>query len=215
MAEYSKEKLFYLKLNKDFFDKHYIKILETQDNGDKYVLFLIKLMCESISHNGYLRYNESIPYDEKMLSAVTNTDIDVVGVAIKLFQDMEIIEYTDDQTIFIPLVQQLTCSTTKGAEKKRQQVEERWKKGGKSSTIVKSIEYRDKSLEYIDKSIEYRDTNVSNKGIYKEENKNKEIEIDDEDEKLSTICENECGNVENSLSDDKIKRIIKTKWLDD
>ena len=52
MAEYSKEKLFYLKLNKDFFDKHYIKILETQDNGDKYVLFLIKLMCESISHNG-------------------------------------------------------------------------------------------------------------------------------------------------------------------
>jgi hypothetical protein len=72
-----------------------------------------------------------------------------------------------------------------------------------------------KSIEYRDKSIEYRDTNVSNKGIYKEENKNKEIEIDDEDEKLSTICENECGNVENSLSDDEIKRIIKTKWLDD
>lgn len=208
MAEYSKEKLFYLKLNKDFFDKHYIKILETQDNGDKYVLFLIKLMCESISHNGYLRYNESIPYDEKMLSAVTNTDIDVVRVAIKLFQDMEIVEFTENKTIFIPCVQQLTCSTTKGAEKKRQQVEERWKKGGKSSTIVKSIEYRDKSIEY-------RDTNVSNKGIYKEENKNKEIEIDDEDEKLSTICENECGNVENSLSDDEIKRIIKTKWLDD
>ncbi len=208
MAEYSKEKLFYLKLNKDFFDKHYIKILETQDNGDKYVLFLIKLMCESISHNGYLRYNESIPYDEKMLSAVTNTDIDVVRVAIKLFQDMEIVEFTENKTIFIPCVQQLTCSTTKGAEKKRQQVEERWKKGGKSSTIVKSIEYRDKSLEY-------RDTNVSNKGIYKEENKNKEIESFEEDEKLSTICENECGNVENSLSDDEIKRIIKTKWLDD
>jgi predicted phage replisome organizer len=208
MAEYSKEKLFYLKLNKDFFDKHYIKILETQDNGDKYVLFLIKLMCESISHNGYLRYNESIPYDEKMLSAVTNTDIDVVRVAIKLFQDMEIVEFTENKTIFIPCVQQLTCSTTEGAERKRQQVEKRWKKGGKSSTIVKSIEYRDKSIEY-------RDTNVSNKGIYKEENKNKEIEIDDEDEKLSTICENECGNVENSLSDDEIKRIIKTKWLDD
>ena len=63
-------------------------------------------------------------------------------------------------------------------------MEERWKKGGKSSTIVKSIEYRDKSIEY--------------KEMNKEENKNKEIEID-EDEKLSTICENECGKVENSI----------------
>ena len=101
MAEYSKEKLFYLKLNKDFFDQHYIKILETQPNGDKYVLFLMKLMCESISHNGYLRFNESIPYDENMLASITRTDIDVVRSAIKIFLAMEIVEFTKDKTLFI------------------------------------------------------------------------------------------------------------------
>ena len=65
MAEYSKEKLFYLKLYKDFFDKHFIKIIEAQDNGDRCAYFLIKLMSESISHNGYLRYDEDTPYNEK------------------------------------------------------------------------------------------------------------------------------------------------------
>lgn len=151
MSEYSKEKLFYLKLNKDFFDKHYIKILETQENGDKYILFLIKLMCESISHNGYLRFNESIPYDDKMLSAVTHTDIDVVRTAIKLFQELEILEITEDRTIFIPSVQLMTCSTTEGAVKK---LEQRRTKRGQMSTIDKSIEYRDKSIE---KDIELKD----------------------------------------------------------
>lgn len=116
MAEYSKEPLYYLKLNKDFFDQYYIKIIEAQTNGDKYVLFLIKLMCESISHNGYLRFNESIPYNEEMLAALTGTDVDVVRTALKMFRELKIIELTEDRTIFIPNVQLLT--TTKGAEKK-------------------------------------------------------------------------------------------------
>ena len=154
MAEYSKEKLFYLKLNKDFFDQHYIKILETQPNGDKYVLFLMKLMCESISHNGYLRFNESIPYDENMLASITRTDIDVVRSAIKIFLAMEIVEFTKDKTLFIKGVPLLTTITTKGAEKKAEQrdkktleLEQKGTKGGQMSTIDKRLETRDKSIE--------------------------------------------------------------------
>lgn len=155
MAEYSKEKLFYLKLNKDFFDQHYIKILETQPNGDKYVLFLMKLMCESISHNGYLRFNESIPYDETMLASITRTDIDVVRSAIKIFLAMEIVEFTKDKTLFIKGVPLLTTITTKGAEKKAEQrdkqkelqIEQKGTKGGQMSTIDKRLETRDKSIE--------------------------------------------------------------------
>ena len=155
MAEYSKEKLFYLKLNKDFFDQHYIKILETQPNGDKYVLFLMKLMCESISHNGYLRFNESIPYDENMLASITRTDIDVVRSAIKIFLAMEIVEFTKDKTLFIKGVPLLTTITTKGAEKKAEQrdkqkelqIEQKGTKGGQMSTIDKRLETRDKSIE--------------------------------------------------------------------
>ena len=128
MAEYSKEKLFFLKLNKNFFDQYWVKIREAEPNGDKYILFLIKLMCESISHNGYLRFNESIPYDEKMLAVITNTDIDVVRTAIDLFKNMNIIEFTEDRTLFIPMVPSMTTSITEGALKKQEQIARR---GGK------------------------------------------------------------------------------------
>jgi len=121
MAEYSKEKLYYLQLNKDFFDQHWVKIIEAEPNGDKYILFLVKLMCESISHNGYLRFNESIPYDDKMLAALTNTDVDVVRTSINLFEKMKILTFTEDRTIFIPKVPELTASTTIGAVKKAEQ----------------------------------------------------------------------------------------------
>ena len=121
MSEYSKEKLFFLKLNKDFFDQYWVKILEAEPNGDKYILFLIKLMCESISHNGYLRFNESIPYDEKMLAAITHTDIDVVRTAPVLFKQLKIIELTEDRTLFIPMVPNMTTTTTEGALKKAEQ----------------------------------------------------------------------------------------------
>ena len=149
MSEYSKEKLFFLKLNKDFFDKYWVKIIEAKPNGDKYILFLIKLMCESISHNGYLRYNESIPYDEEMLAAVTHTDIDVVRSALEVFKNSKIIEVTEDRSLFIPLVIDMTTSTTEGAERKRIQRET---KGGQVADKCppdirhKSIENRDKNI---------------------------------------------------------------------
>lgn len=62
MAEYSKEKLFFLKLPKDFFDKYYVKIIEGMPNGKDYLIMLLKLMCESISHGGYLRFSEEVAY---------------------------------------------------------------------------------------------------------------------------------------------------------
>jgi len=179
--------LFYLKLNKDFFDQYYIKILESQPNGDKYVLFLVKLMCESISHNGYLRFNESIPYDESMLASITRTDIDVVRSAIKIFQAMEIIEFTKDKTLFIKGVPLLTTTTTKGAEKKAEQrdkkllqIEQEWTKGGQMSTIDKSIEYIDNILNDPIEEI----SNSTHANAH-DENENLESYLSSEDEEIN------------------------------
>lgn len=217
MAEYSKEKLYYLKLTKDFFDKHFMKILSKR--GSDYVVFLIRLMAESISHNGYLRYSEELPYDEEMLSQVTDTKIKIVEKSLEIFQELKIIEYTSDKTIYIPIVKTLTASSTVGAIRKAEKRTLGGQKGDNTETKSgQKFTYKNinKSIEYRDKSIEYRDTNVSNIETNKEEEiKNKEIEVGEENEKLSTICENECGNVENSMDEDEIKRIIKTPWLDD
>ena len=59
------------------------------ENGKDYILFYLKMLLESTSHEGYLRFNEIIPYDEKMLSVVTNTNIDIVRNAVKIFQSLK------------------------------------------------------------------------------------------------------------------------------
>ena len=123
MAEYNKEKYYWFKLKDDFFKRHDIKIIKSMPNGKDYVIFYLQLLCESLSHNGKLRFNEEIPYSEEMLSVITDTNIDVVRSAMKLFEQLKLVEVMDDQTIYMTKLQSMIGSTTIGAEKKQIQLE--------------------------------------------------------------------------------------------
>lgn len=112
-------KYYWLKLKRDFFKRHDIRIIEAMPNGKDYVLFYLKLLLESIDHNGELRFSDTVPYNENMLSVVTDTNIDVVRAAMKLFIELKMIEVLDDSTIFMREVQRLVGSESKWAEKKR------------------------------------------------------------------------------------------------
>lgn len=112
-------KFYWLKLKRDFFKRHDIRIIESMPNGKDYVLFYLKLLLESIDHEGELRFSDTVPYNENMLSVITDTNIDVVRAAMKLFIELKMIEVLDDSTIFMSEVQKLTGSETKWAEKKR------------------------------------------------------------------------------------------------
>lgn len=76
------KKYYWLKLHKNFFKRHEIKIIEGMENGKDYVLFYLKLLSESVSHGGKLRFSDEIPYDAQMLSSITNTDLNVVKTAM-------------------------------------------------------------------------------------------------------------------------------------
>ena len=117
MAE--RQKYYWLKLKRDFFKRHDMRIVEGMQNGKDYVLFYLKMLVESIDHNGKLRFNETIPYNEQMLSVITNTNIDIVRSAMKLFIELQMIEVLDDATIYMIEVQKLTGTETIWAEKKR------------------------------------------------------------------------------------------------
>lgn len=95
------KKYYWLKLDRNFFKRHDIRIIEEQSNGKDYILFYLKLLVESIDHQGELRFSDTIPYDEKMLSVVTNTNIDIVRSAIKLFTQLKLMEVFDDKTIYM------------------------------------------------------------------------------------------------------------------
>lgn len=119
MADNDKKRYYWLKLEKDFFKRHDIRIIECMPNGKDYIIFYLKLLCESTSHEGYLRFSETIPYNENMLSTITNTNIDIVRSAIKVFTELQMMTIYDDGTIYFKQVEKMIGSETGGAERKR------------------------------------------------------------------------------------------------
>ena len=109
MAE---KKYYWLKLQKDFFKRHDIRIIESMTNGKDYILFYLKLLVESVSHEGLLRFSDTIPYNEEMLSTITDTNVDIVRSAMKAFQELHMIEILEDETIFMSEVEKMIGSET-------------------------------------------------------------------------------------------------------
>lgn len=129
MAE---RRYYWLKLHKDFFKRHEIRIIEGMPNGKDYILFYLKLLVESVTHEGALRFSDTIPYNEQMLATITNTNVDIVKAAMQIFIELNMIELLDDQTIFMREVDGMIGSESAAAERKRksraiQEVEENGK----------------------------------------------------------------------------------------
>ncbi len=120
MAEKDK-KYYWLKLKRDFFKRHDIRIVEAQTNGKEYILFYLKLLCESVDHDGNLRFSDQIPYDDEMLATITNTNVDIVRSAVQLFARLNMLEIMDDGTLYMNQVQEMIGSETYWAEQKRKQ----------------------------------------------------------------------------------------------
>lgn len=104
------KKFYWLKLQADFFKRHDIRIIEAMPNGKDYVLFYLKLLCESITHEGKLRFSDVIPYNEEMLATITNTNVDVVKTAIQIFTQLNLMEIMDDGTYYFNEVNKLIGS---------------------------------------------------------------------------------------------------------
>ena len=115
----SENKYFWLKLKRDFFKRHDIQFVEAMPNGKDYILFYLKLLCESIDHAGNLRFSDTIPYNDQMLSIITNTNIDIVRNAINVFQQLHMIEVLDDGTFYMNQVQTMIGSECASAERVR------------------------------------------------------------------------------------------------
>lgn len=103
-------KYYWLKLKRDFFKRHDIRIIEEMPNGKDYILFYLKLLLESIDHEGSLRFSDTIPYNEQMLSVVTHTNVDIVRSAMKLFIELNMMTVCDDRTIYMNEVEKLIGS---------------------------------------------------------------------------------------------------------
>ena len=148
------KKFYWLKLKRDFFKRHDIRIIEEMPNGKDYVLFYLKLLLESIDHEGSLRFSDTIPYNEQMLSVITNTNVDIVRSAMKLFIDLRLIEIFDDQTIYMGEVEKMIGSESESAERMRR-LRQNQKPSLCDGNVRKSdIEIEEEKEKELDKDIE-------------------------------------------------------------
>jgi phage replisome organizer, putative, N-terminal region len=152
------KKYYWLKLKRDFFKRHDIQIIEDMPNGKDYILFYLKLLCESVDHEGNLRFSDAIPYNEQMLSTITRTNIDIVRSAVKVFTNLQMMEFLDDGTIYMCEVDKMIGSESYWASQKRlqrqansNQLDNHWTMSRQSPTCPsksKSIEIeKDKELD--------------------------------------------------------------------
>lgn len=132
MAE---KKYYWLKLPRNFFGKHYIKILRAKENGELLVLFYMWMLTEAIDHNGRLRYSEDIPYDEEMLAEASGFALHIVTQALQQFTKLQLVITESDGTLFMPKSIEMVGSESASAQRVREYRERKNSKEKKPETV--------------------------------------------------------------------------------
>lgn len=104
MSTRDNQKVWWIKREKNYFDKHNIKVLLKEKNGPIFFILYEKMCCESIPWKGELKYSSDQVYDEKKLSAITEIPLKLVTSGLAKLQELEFIEIKDDGVIYIPEV---------------------------------------------------------------------------------------------------------------
>lgn len=176
------QRFYWLKLKKDFFKRHDIKIIEAMPNGKDYILFYLKLLCESVDHEGNLRFSDQIPYNEEMLSVITNTNIDIVRSAIKIFTQLNMMELMDDGTYFMSEVYKMIGSAADNDNANRQRRFRERKKEEALLNCYGSVIKNNESID-IDKDIE-KDKDIDKKEIKEKVSTSVDGDVLSEEEKM-------------------------------
>ena len=115
------KKFYWLKLKRDFFKRHDIFLIEGLERGTDISLFYIKLMLESVDHEGRLRFDDEMPYTPEMLSSLTRMSLDTVNRSMEVLKSFNLLKIEEDGTIVLPKVTAMidSASDTDGAKRAR------------------------------------------------------------------------------------------------
>lgn len=165
------KRYYWLKLDETFFEDDTMAWIEEQENGKDYLIFYLKLCLKSLKDDGKLiRYvgQTLMPYDIPALAKYTDTKVDTVAVAMKLFERIGLVEYLDTGEIYLAQIGELIGSETDVAKRVRKS---RARKLAENSGLPQLLqcntdvtkcntEYRDKS-----KSIEIEKEDIYSRAI--------------------------------------------------
>ena len=165
MEEKQEKKKYWLKLDKNFLKNPQIKVLRNMPNGKDYIIFYLSLMLESVETVGHLRFTSLVPYNDEMLAAITETNVDIVRSAVKIFCQLGLMQIFDDGTIFVPAVPKMTGKESESAERVRK-YRDRLKKKEEvkllqcNDGVTKSNDNKEKEEEKDKNKEEDKETNI-------------------------------------------------------
>ena len=111
------KKYYYLKLKEDFFDSDEMLLLQGMKDGYLYSDILMKMYLRSLKNEGRLMYKDYIPYSLEMISTITRHQVGTVERAMKIFEQLKLVEVLDNGAIYMMDIQNfIGQSSTEAAE---------------------------------------------------------------------------------------------------
>lgn len=176
MAEYNKQRYYWIKLTDHFLTSDTVDFLLSQKNGANYVVLYQMLCLKSVNSNGLLARQIGeiiVPYDvEKIQRDCKHFDIDTVRVALELYKKLGLVYEQQDGILQITDFDRLVGSQTISAEKKQIQIANR-QSGKQGGTKVENFPPEIKILR--DKEIDIEEKNTIKKEKSKIEQEFEEV----------------------------------------
>jgi len=142
------KKYYYLKLKDNFYDSEEMIILQNMTDGYLYSDILMKLYLRSLKNNGKLMFNDLIPYTPNVLAQVVRHQVGTVEKALKIFEQLNLIEILDNGAIYMLNIQNFIGESSTEADRVR-------KYRSKIKQDVQMLQQRnDKGTPEIEKEIE-------------------------------------------------------------
>lgn len=114
------KKYYYLKLKDNFFDSEQMIILQNMQDGYLYSDILMKLYLRSLKTEGKLMFNNIIPYTPSVLAQVVRHQVGTVEKALKIFQQLNLIEVLDNGAIYMMDIQNFIGKSSSEGDRKRE-----------------------------------------------------------------------------------------------
>lgn len=169
MARDDSEKVYWMKLYKDFPSQYKLRALANMRsggrglNGREIFTIAIFMMCESIPYRGELRFSDSQPYTIERLANVLCFPCKDVQKTVEVLQEYEILSIKNDGTMVFECVANNFGETTKGAIRKHKTRDSAVSVGTnvpKSSPECPALSPNVRHTRASRESIEYRDIDI-------------------------------------------------------
>lgn len=113
------KKYYYLKVKDNFYDSEEMIILQNMQDGYLYSDILMKLYLRSLKNNGKLMFKDVIPYTPSALAQVVRHQEGTVEKALKIFQELGLIEVLDNGAIYMLDIQNFIGESSTEADRIR------------------------------------------------------------------------------------------------